>query len=304
MSENFKKGFFEVLENLHHRTGFDFTQYKKNTLERRVGVRMQRLGIPDYEGYAAYMREHPEESQELVGTLAINVTELFRNPELFSALRDKVVPTIVELKKRKKHRIIRVWSCGCSEGDEAFSVAILLKEALGGELNNFIFTVIATDIDAGAIRKARNKIYTEDQISAIGAKIVEKYFVRIEGGFKLKEDIKGSVRFRQHDVTKNAPFRYNDIILCRNVMIYFNRELQEETMLKFYECLNPGGFFILGMCETLAGSAAKKYRNFDSSLRIYARPLEDNILFPEMTGKLPQESIDLIVKGLLPGGER
>ncbi|MFH1791090.1 MAG: CheR family methyltransferase, partial [Candidatus Omnitrophota bacterium] len=154
------------------------------------------------------------------------------------------------------------------------------------------------DIDMNALLEARNMTYSKERLKAMDGRLIEKYFDKAaDGKFILKSYVRNMVRLRQHDIVKDKPYLRCDIVLCRNLLIYFNRQLQEETILKFYECLNPGGFLVLGMVESLIGSAAKMFEHVDNRLRIYRRPEEDEA---KGTGSvMSQEDIDRIVKDML-----
>ena len=292
-------GLVRLLSRIHDQRGMDFTQYKERSIIRRIRVRMRRHNVASYNDYIGILDSRPEEYQELMDTLTINVTEFFRNPESFRAIEDIVIPRVLFAKRRHRHKIIRVWSCGCSSGDEPFSLAILLLEKLGEARSNFLLTIIGSDIDKGALEEARNTVYSASRLGALDQQLLDKYFDPIqEGQFRLKSPVKSLVRFREHDVIKNAPFMHCDIILCRNLMIYFNKELQEEILLKFYQCLNPGGFLVLGMVETLVGSAMDVFEKVDNVLRIYRRP-ETTESLGEKGEVLSQKDVDRIVQDML-----
>ena len=256
----------------------------------------------DAESYGEYMKileSRPGEYKELINALAINVTEFFRNPESFRAIERTVITRVIYSKRRHKHRIIRAWSCGSSSGDEPYTIAILLLEKIGKARKDFLLTVIGSDIDDEALSEAKKMVYGKERLKAIDEEMLEKYFEDAgKGKFRLKSLPRSLVRFRRHDIVKDRPFMRCDIILCRNVLIYFNKELQEEVLLKFYEALNPGGFLILGMVESLVGRAINVFEHVDNRLRIFRKP-EDRALAYESHGILSQEEIDRVVDEML-----
>jgi len=265
-------------------------------LLRRVASRMLKYDVKTYDEYLKIVEKEPGELDELVNSLSINVTEFFRNSESFNAIRNIVIPHIVAIKRERKHKIIKAWSCGCSHGDEPYSLAMLFLEKLGSSCDNFLVNVIGSDIDCGAINEAKNRVYTQNDIKALDDIIVKKYFEKADDGtFRINNTVADMVRFRCHDVINAPPFMHCDVILCRNLLIYFNRQLQEETLLKLFDCLNPGGFLVLGMTESLCGSAARYFEVVDNKLRIYRRPEKVGNI-EVLNEVLSQGEIDNIVK--------
>lgn len=295
------KQLIQLLTVVHDKKGFDFTQYKEATITRRINSRLQRLGLDSYDDYIKIIESDPVELNELVSALSINVTDFFRNPESFEAIEKIVIPRVIYSKKEHQHKIIRVWSCGCSTGDEPYSLAMLLLEKLGPAKDNFILKIIGTDIDEDALKQAKDMVYSKSKLKVFEPGMLKKYFDQIDDdSFKLKNILKNSVQFKHQDVNRGDPVRHCDIILCRNLLIYFNKELQEETLLKFYECLEPGGFLVLGMVESLVGTAINYFEMVDNRLRIYRKP--DWLSKSEESSKmLSQDEIDKIVYEMLEG---
>lgn len=288
-----------LLTKIHDDKGLDFTQYKEQSLLRRLHSRLYKYNTESYDEYLKILDSQPQEYNGLLNALTINVTEFFRNPESFEAIEKIVIPRVIFAKRAHHHKIIRAWSCGCSSGDEPYSLAMLFLEKLREARKNFLLTVIGSDIDDEALKEAKDMVYSKDRLRAINSSMLEKYFEEVDRDkFRLKSQARSLVRFRRHDIVKERPFMHCDIILCRNLMIYFNKQLQEEVLLKFYEALNPGGFLILGMVESLVGAAANAFEHVDNCLRIYRRP-EDKILTYDSQKMLSQEEIDKVVAGML-----
>lgn len=286
-----------LLTQIHDDKGLDLTQYKEQTLRRRIDSRLRQYGMSSYDEYVQLLKENPEEYVGLFNSLYINVTEFFRNPESFTAIEKIVIPRIIAAKKERSHKVIRAWSCACASGDEPYSLAMLLLEKLGSAKNKFSITVFGTDIDSEALKEAKHMTYTRERLRALGTDLLNKYFTSTEDGhYKLKSIVSDIVKFKHYDVIKDPPILHCDLILCRNLLIYFNKELQEETILKFFECLNPGGFLVLGMVESLTGTAVNHFEHVDNRLRIYRRP-ERGI--DEKAEILSQGDIDRIVKEML-----
>lgn len=288
-----------LLTRIYEDKGLDFTQYRESSLLRRIASRLRRYDVTSYDEYIAVLDQDPDEYDELINSLTINVTEFFRNPESFRAIEGIIIPRVIHSKERHRHKIIRAWSCGCSTGDEPYSLAMLFLEKLGAARDRFILTILGSDVDGGALEEAKAMVYSKERLKAIGGTLLEKYFEMTgEHKFRLKGAVRSLVRFRHHDVIRDRPFMHCDIILCRNLLIYFNKELQEEILLKFYEALNPGGFLILGMVESLVGEALNAFENMDNRLRIYRRPKEPSLQF-DRAEILSQEEIDRIVANML-----
>ena len=160
-------------------------------------------------------------------------------------------------------------------------------------------TVLGSDIDKDALSEAKDMVYPKERLKAVNEFLIGKYFEKIgEDKFTLNSSVRSLVRFRYHDVIKDHPFMHCDIILCRNLFIYFNKQLQEEVLLKFYDCLNPGGYLVLGMVESLIGTAANAYEHVNNRLRIYRKPEKESLKYVA-DGILSQDKIDSIVKDML-----
>ncbi len=288
-----------LLTKIHDEKGWDFTQYKEKSILRRLQSRLHKYGINSYDEYSEILDREPDEYVELINTLTINVTEFFRNPESFDAIEKIVIPRIIYSKRAHQHRIIRTWCCACSSGDEPYSLAMLLLEKLDQARSKFLLTIIGSDIDKDALEEAKTMIYSRKRLRAIDAELLGKYFDKVgDDNFRLKSFASSLVRFRHHDVIKDKPFMHCDIILCRNLLIYFNKELQEEVLLKFYDCLNPGGFLVLGMVESLIGSSVNAFEHVNNRLRIYRKPEKESVRY-DKDGILSQGEIDRIVKDML-----
>lgn len=260
---------------------------------------MNKKGAGSCEEYINIIKNNPDELDSLIESISINVTEFFRNLESFSAIDEVVIPRVIASKRNRHHKIIRAWSCGCSAGDEPYSLAILLSEKLGMALDKFSISIIGSDIDKGAIADAKEAVYSKNRLRALSSGIIDRYFERIDGDrYGLIKEIKKMVKFRTHNIVKDYPFRHCDIIMCRNLLIYFNKQLQEETLLKFFECLNPGGFLVLGMSESLVGSVNKALETVNNRMRIYRKP-EPHSCNIGGEGVLSQAEIDNIVKEIL-----
>jgi len=225
------------------KTGLKLDKYRESYIRRRIELRMRCLGISNLSEYFRYLKTNESEIEELVNVIAINVTEFMRDRTPFEFFMHKILP---ELSSKK--RILRFWSAGCANGEEAYSIAIAILETLP----NCAFSVYATDIDEDSLEKAREGVYSKEQLKNLSLELREKYFEKVGEQFRVKDAVRRHVKFRRHDLTSQEPVtKYLDAIFCRNVMIYFTEEQKEKVLRDFYEALNPGGYLIIGKSESI-----------------------------------------------------
>ena len=215
----------EFLTGLRERFGLDFSSYKTPTIRRRLQRRMVATDSGNLESYVRYLDRHPEEYHRLLDALLIKVTEFFRDPELFAVLREKVLPRIIE-RARAGKREIRIWSAGCATGEEAYTLAILLlEEAARHEIRPPI-QVFASDLDSRALGAAREGRFPAAIESDVSKERLNRFFVHQGDFYRVRQDVRDIVLFSMHDVLKDPPFSHIDLISCRNVLIYLDRDLQ------------------------------------------------------------------------------
>jgi two-component system CheB/CheR fusion protein len=219
--------------------------------------------------YLRFVQRHPEEQRVLIGTFLIKVTKFFRDADLFSTLRERILPEIIEAARARDHSI-RLWSAGCATGEEAYSLAITLAECLGDEFDDFHVRIFATDLDADAVAFARQGLYAPSALSGVDAGTIQRHFDMADGGFQIAKRIRGLLVFGQHDLADRAPFPRVDLVLCRNVLIYFTTELQRSILQLFAFSLRDGGYLILGKSETTT-PYADAFAPDDGRLKIYRR---------------------------------
>ena len=266
-----------LLEQLHDASGIDFSRYKMPTIQRRLQRRMAATGMHRLPDYVRYLQSHPDEYDRLIGTFLIKVTEFFRDPELFAYLRDQILPEIIAA-SRTHDKEIRLWSAGTATGEEAYSLAILVAEVLGDELERFTVRIFATDLDTAAVGYARRGIYPANALSTLPAEFIERYFTPLDGGYEVSKRIRGLVVFGEHDLGQRAPFPRIDLCLCRNVLIYFSPELQQRALQLFAFALRDGGYLVLGKAET-PGTLSEFFAPAHQQLKIYRR-VGDRMLIP------------------------
>jgi two-component system, chemotaxis family, CheB/CheR fusion protein len=267
----------QFLDRVRERTGIDFSAYKRPTVLRRLQRRMVATANPKLRDYVRYTQKHPEEFQRLSSAFLIKVTQFFRDTDLFDHLRSTVVPRLIQ-DARHRGRELRVWSAGCATGEEAYSLAILVADVLGTELETFTVRIFATDLDDEAISFARRGLYPASAVRTVRPEILGKYFVREGDHYEVSKEIRGMVVFGQHDLGQRAPFPRIDLALCRNVLIYFTSELQKRALQLFAFSLREGGYLVLGKAES-STPYAEHFILDQPRLKIYRRAGE-RVLIP------------------------
>jgi two-component system CheB/CheR fusion protein len=265
------------LDQLRERSGIDFGSYKRATILRRLQRRMVATGAPKLRDYIHHVQSNPEEYTRLTASFLIKVTEFFRDGDLFDELRDTVIPKLIA-DARERDRELRVWSAGCATGEEAYSLAMLIADALGDELDSFNVRIFATDVDGDAITFARRGVYAESTLRDLPADLVERHFTKVPDGYEVRKRIRAITVFGQHDLGQRAPFPRVDLALCRNVLIYFTTDLQKRALQLFAFSLRDGGFLVLGKAESTT-PLAEYFVLAHPRLKIYRRQ-GDRVLIP------------------------
>ena len=257
-----------VFNLLHSAHDVDFTHYKPSTVERRIRRRMALHKIDDLQTYVRLLRQDNAEIEQLYADILIRVTGFFRDPEVFSALRGAVFPTLIE--NRGTENPVRVWVPGCATGEEVYSIAIALMETaseLGAETPVQIF---GTDVSDTAIDRARIGSYPENIAGDVSPERLHRYFTKTEGGYRITKAVRDSCVFARQNLNKDPPFSRLDMISCRNVMIYLGSVLQRKVMSIFHYALRPNGFLLLGSSETI-GNYGELFEVIDRKHKIYQK---------------------------------
>ncbi|MBO0813352.1 MAG: PAS domain-containing protein, partial [Microlunatus sp.] len=244
--------FERLLNFLKESRAFDFTGYKRPSLMRRVRRRMREIGIESLEEYQDLLQLQPDEFTALFNTILINVTSFFRDAESWSYLEETILPPLLAT---SEGAAIRVWSAGCASGEEAYSMAILLNEALGAEFRHRV-KIYATDVDEEALDYARQASYTDRELRGVPLHLRDRYFDQSGGRWVVTPDLRRSVIFGRNDLTQDAPISRIDILLCRNTLMYFNAETQSRIISRLGFALRPKGVLFLGKAEMLLNHAA------------------------------------------------
>ena len=265
-------GLEELLVFLRDSRGFDFTGYKRSTLARRIARRLQETGMEDYRTYRDHLEVAPDEVEELFNTILINVTGFFRDRELWDELEQRVIPLL--LRRAAAETPLRLWSAGCAAGQEAYSMAMLMAEALDRSDLKDTVKIYATDIDEDALATARRAWYSVREVEDVPADLLERYFepAVLDGvpGYSFSPELRRSVIFGRHNLISDAPISRVDLLLCRNTLMYFNSALQRQVVRRLHFSLAPHGFLVLGKVEMLLGHRAL-LRDEDGPVRIFSR---------------------------------
>lgn len=249
---------------LREYTGIDFSNYKENTIIRRLERRVSINRFQEIDQYINFLQASDKEKETLSREVLIGVTQFFRDPDAFVVLREKVIETLMSNKKK----VIRVWSAGCSTGEEVYSLAILLQEMKHILNLDIQIKIFATDVDKSAIEIASMGIYPESGVADLDPQYLTKYFQKVENGYKVSEDIRNLIVFATHNILKDPPFSKLDLLVCRNLFIYLKPEVQSRILSMFYYSLNPQGFLFLGSSETLGG-LSDAFDIVDNKYKIY-----------------------------------
>jgi two-component system CheB/CheR fusion protein len=274
-----KSSLEKIIILLRTYTGNDFGLYKKNTVYRRIERRMTIHNIDKIANYVLFLNENPKEIEILFRELLIGVTNFFRDTAVWEKLKDKILPDIIT--KLEPGSILRAWVPGCSTGEEAYSLAIVFKEALE-KINphgGFSLQIFATDLDNDAIAIARKGIFPSSIAENVSPERLKRFFLQTDDGYFINTEIREKVVFAQHNVIMHPPFTKIDILSCRNLLIYMEPELQKKMIGLFYYSLNPQGIMILGSSETL-GSQNHLFTSLDIKWKIFKRA--NSILTPDL----------------------
>ncbi len=252
---------------------FDISQYKDSYIERRVNARMNLAKRNDLESYIELLRNNPEEFNKLMDGLTVNVTEFFRNTETFAALETDTIPKILENKETDSRAVIKVWSAGSSSGEETYTLAILFLEALRKSGKEYDLMVYGTDIDRKSMIQAKSGSYESNKVRRIRKDLLDRYFEEHGNEYRIKPFVKEHVNFSYLDLTSDfvKNLATYELILCRNVIIYFTLDVKRSLFMKFYQMLRKDGFLIIGKNEAITGKAVDYLETVNLSERIYKK---------------------------------
>jgi two-component system CheB/CheR fusion protein len=263
-----------LLAHLKRSRGFDFSGYKRTSLERRIHKRMEAVGVSDYNEYLDHLEVHPDEFSALFDTILINVTGFFRDPTAWDFYAEEVVPNI--LAAVGPDSTIRVWCAGCASGEETYTTAMVLAEALGTDAYTERVKIYATEVDEDALNHARQASYSAKAVESIPPPLLERYFEQGDQRFTFRKDLRRNVIFGRNDLTQDAPISRIDLLTCRNTLMYFNAETQARILSRFHFALNPWGYLFLGKSEMLV-TQSDLFRPVNLRRRVFARVVKPTL---------------------------
>ena len=260
--------FEALLDFLKRSRGFDFSGYKRTSLERRFRRRMEAIECKGFGDYLDYLEVHPEEFEQLFDTLLINVTDFFRDPPAWEHLRDDVLPSL--LAQKADHEPIRVWSAGCASGQEAYTAAMVFAELLGEEAYRDRVKIYATDVDEDALATARHAVYSAKQLEGVPEDLQARYFERADQRLAFRNDLRRAVIFGRNNLVADAPISRLDLLICRNTLMYFTAETQGRILRHFHFALRDHGVLMLGKSEMMV-SHRDVFEAVDLNRRIFRK---------------------------------
>jgi two-component system CheB/CheR fusion protein len=279
----------KLFAQLRARTDRDFSRYKRSTIMRRVARRMQLNYLESLPSYIDRLRTRPEEARALADDLLITVTHFFRDPAVFERLENEVVPRLFE--KKSAPETVRAWSVGCATGEEAYSLAMLLLEQAERQESPPQIQVFASDLHTRALEKAREGLYAADITKDVSPERLKRFFQQENGGYRIRKEVRDLVVFASHNLLSDPPFSRLDLICCRNLLIYLERDVHRDVIELFHYALNPDGALVLGSAESL--EATDLFLVEDKKLCIFRKR---NVPAPE-----PRLPVFPLTKGRMPG---
>lgn len=260
-----------LIAQIERDRGLDLSHYRLSYVERRLGTRLRALDIPTYRQYATYLSEHPEEYPRLLDAVTVNVTDFFRDPPVWKIVREEVLPALLKAKDASGQRVIRAWSAGCATGEEAYSIAMALTAAMGDRAGSYMYSVTATDLDPTALRTAEAATYDFAKAEHIPPHDRMRFINVEDKRFTIRPELREHVRFKKLNLFADDPPLSLDLIMCRNVFIYFSREQQARVTGVFHRALARGGYLVLGRTEKMPQEMASSFVPVSSKERIYRK---------------------------------
>jgi two-component system CheB/CheR fusion protein len=260
--------FEELVDYIKSNRGFDFTGYKRPSLQRRFQKRMQSVKVGSYGEYRLYLEQHPDEFIDLFNTILINVTAFFRDAPAWDYIRQEIVPRLVD--SADSAPAIRIWSTGCASGEEAYSLAMCFAEAMPGDAFRERVKIYATDVDEEALTEGRHGVYPASKLDNVSDDLRERYFERVEQRFVVKPDLRRTVIFGRHDVVQDPPISRIDLLTSRNTLMYFTPDAQTRILANFHFALRNGGYLFLGKSEMML-SRSNLFAPIDLKRRVFEK---------------------------------
>lgn len=261
---------FELIsQTLQGQHDFRLAAYKDKCIKRRIAIRVRATHCATVREYCDILLSQPAEVVQLLKVLTIHVSQFFRNPPTFDKLRQEIIPYLFTFARQEGRPDLNCWSVGCAGGEEPYSLAMLLKEHFSDELARVAVTIKGTDVDAGVLAAARQGQFGLERLHDLPDYYRDRYFTEERGRFLLSPDLKRMVTFEEGNLQRDEAYPASDLILCRNVLIYFERSQQERIIRGFAQALRPGGILVLGKSETLFGESRRNFQTLCPVERIY-----------------------------------
>jgi two-component system, chemotaxis family, CheB/CheR fusion protein len=268
LSDSERAAFQHLLDSLSQDYNFDFHLYKDASLIRRIQARMRQVHADSFESYLRYLQCHADEPGSLFNTILINVTGFYRDAEAWDVVRTEIMPPLLEAAATTGS--LRIWSAGCSTGEEAYTMAIVLAEAMGDLHRRLDIKIYATDIDEDALLTARQALYRIDQLKDVPERLLNRYFMRDGQLYRLRRELRRWCIFGRHNLVQDPPLSHVDFLLCRNVLIYFKSDLQDRLLPRFHYAIREGGYLFLGKSEALM-ARSRNFAAINIKWRIFQR---------------------------------
>jgi two-component system CheB/CheR fusion protein len=264
-------GLGPLLEFVKDTRGFDFTGYKRSSIQRRVAKRMSEIGVETYDDYVDYLQLHADEFAQLFNTLLINVTSFFRDAPMWEYLASEVVPQLIAA--RPPDSPLRIWSAGCASGEEAYTIAMVLARVLGEDAFRERVKIYATDVDEEALDTARMAAYAPRQVEDVPREALDRFFERTDQRYVFRKDLRRSVIFGRNDLVQDAPISRIDLLVCRNTLMYFTADTQSQILRRFHFGLDEEGVLLLGKSEMLI-THADLFTPIDLKRRVFRKVIK------------------------------
>jgi len=265
-----QEGWNALKELIIQSTGLDLHSYKENYLKRRVTARLRALGLDSWGAYAPYLKD-PQELAKLRDRLTVNVTEFFRDSDVWDELAREILPALAAQAAARPVPELRIWSAGCSSGEEPYSLAILALEAAAKQRPRLSVRIMASDLDEVILARAQAGRYPEASLVALSAERRREYFAADGTQWSALPRLRDCIVFRRHNLFADPPPPELDLILCRNVMIYFSRDLQQKLLRGFHAALRPGAYFMTGKTETVLGPVRSLWKPVSARARVFQK---------------------------------
>lgn len=272
MEQSEAKLFESIRLHLMRSRGLDISGYSSTFILRSVRKRLGRSGAKDLADYVRKLHSSEEETTQFVSALSINVTDFFRDGGAFEALSEKVIRPVIK-SKIGTGGIVRIWSAGCATGQELYTIAMCLEQELrkAGGTDNIIGTVTGSDLSKNALAFARKGLYTREQVKNVPLRLLREYFAEKNESYEVGDALRRRVRFVNENLLEAPKSKFFDIVVCRNVLIYFSRPMHDEVVMNLHKSLRPNGYLMLGRTESLMGAPRLHYELVDAENRIFRK---------------------------------